>query len=349
MVNDVLISKNTSIINAIKAINTGKIQIVFVVDNDGRLIGSITDGDIRRGILSGFALSDEVNLIMNEKPISVRNGIDQKHLTELMNKNDVFQIPVVDNQGKVIDVASKQHLLCDDKIHENAVVLMAGGLGTRLRPLTIDIPKPMIKIGGKHLLETIIENFKNQNFRKFYLSVNFMSNVIKDYFCNGENLGVQINYIEEEKPLGTAGSLSLIKEKFNSPLIVMNGDVLTNVNFTELLNFHEQSDSVATICVREYVSEIPYGVVKTNGSSFINIEEKPKKNVLVNTGIYVLSPDLLSLIPKNKDYDMPTLISSLKEDGHKISVFPIHEYWLDIGRIDDLEKAQLEYKNIFMN
>jgi NDP-sugar pyrophosphorylase family protein len=263
-----------------------------------------------------------------------------------MTDKSIRQIPLVDDDGVIVSVEHKNLLLNIPQNSENWVVIMAGGLGTRLRPLTDELPKPMIKIGGKPLLESIIEKFIAHGFNNFYISVNFKADLIKEYFGDGHKINANIKYLEEDEPLGTAGALGLLPEKPNHPFIVMNGDLLTNINFNHLLDFHEQYDTLCTVCVREYKNEIPFGVVEVEDSYIQDIVEKPVQEVMVNSGIYVISPDVLDLVPKKTFIEMPTLLQQITKDGRKCTAFPIHEYWLDIGRIDDLEKAQHEFLKV---
>jgi NDP-sugar pyrophosphorylase family protein len=221
---------------------------------------------------------------------------------------------------------------------------MLGGLGTRLRPLTNDIPKPMLKVGNTPILETIVEGFKQYGYSHFVFSVNYKKEIIQDYFQNGEAFNVTIEYVEEDKRMGTAGALSLLENRPTEPFFVMNGDLLTQVNFKKLMDFHLEHQSVATMCVREYEYQIPYGVIETSGADLVSIQEKPIHRSFVNAGIYVLSPEVFDFIPENQFYDMPTLFESLIEQGMKSAVFPIHEYWLDIGQIEDYNRANNKFK-----
>ena len=223
---------------------------------------------------------------------------------------------------------------------------MLGGLGTRLRPLTNEIPKPMLKVGNKPIVETIVDSFKQYGYKNFIFSVNYKKEVIQNYFQTGEAFGVYIDYVEEEKRMGTAGALSLIENRPVEPFFVMNGDLLTQVNFNQLMQFHVEQGAVATMCVREYEYQVPYGVIETNGTDLIAIKEKPIHRSFVNAGIYVLSPEVFEYIPHDMFYDMPTLFDALIAAGKKTSVFPIHEYWLDIGQVDDFQRANEKYKEL---
>ncbi len=342
-----LIKKDASVLEAIKAIDNGAKQIAFVVNEEGCLIGAVTDGDIRRGLLQNVQLNDSVQIIMKKDPLKVKDGENKDNILEIMHKYSVHQIPVVSEDGKIVRIEWIDDLITPKKKEDTWIVLMAGGLGTRLRPLTQHTPKPMLPVGGRPLLENIIRNFVEQGYRRFFLSVNYKAEMVRDYFGDGSAFDAEISYLEEDKRLGTAGALSLLPNRPHSPIIVMNGDLLTAVNFQYLLKFHAEHDAVATICAREYSFQVPYGVMETEGSYLTGIVEKPMQRFLVNSGIYVVSPEALDFIPQNQYFDMPQLFDELLEKQQKTSVFPIHEYWLDIGRFDDLEKAQGEFHEVF--
>jgi dTDP-glucose pyrophosphorylase len=335
---DILISPTTTILETMKIIDKSSLQFAVVVDKDERLIGTVTDGDIRRGILKGLPLETHISEVMNRSPIFEKAGKKSFYYKEFMKKRNLKQLPIIGSEKKIVRILFSDDL--EQPIQKNnPVILMAGGLGTRLHPLTKDIPKPMLKVGEKPILETIIENFASFGFKNFILSVNYKKEIIKDYFQDGKHLGVNIDYIEEDKRLGTAGALSLIKNNPEMPFFVMNGDLLTKINYEQLLDFHNGIESEATMCVREYEYQIPYGVIDTDNHRLLSIEEKPIHKSFVNAGIYVLNPVVLEYIPKNEFFDMPELFKVLMSKGKDVSVFPIREYWLDIGRMDDYEKA----------
>lgn len=344
--NEITVFKNQTIKEALEAIDKGAIRIAIVLDDNKKVIGTISDGDIRRGLLNNLNLNSHIeNLYFKEPTLANINDSKESIIQKALAKK-LYQIPIVDDEGKLVDIEDLATLL---KINNrrNRVVLMAGGLGTRLRPLTEDIPKPLLKVGNKPILETIIENFAKYGFVNITISVNYKSDMIKEYFGDGSKLGVNIDYIEETKRLGTAGALSLLTDKPQEPFFVMNGDLLTNVNFSHLLDFHSLENSIATMCVREYDYQVPYGVVETNGSNITSIKEKPVQKFFVNAGIYTLSPQVFDYIPKNEFYDMPTLFEKLINEKLKTISFPVHEYWLDIGKMSDFEQAQSEYIKVF--
>ncbi|MFF2752174.1 nucleotidyltransferase family protein [Psychrobacillus sp. NPDC058041] len=340
---DILVRESTSLFNTMKIIDDSSLQFALVVDENQRLLGTVTDGDIRRGILRGEGLEVEIQHVMNKTPLTASSGRTRSNYLKILKKNKVKQLPIIDELGKIVDIIFTDQSV-SEKESNNTVILMVGGLGSRLRPLTNNIPKPMLHVGNKPILETIIEGFKQNGFTNFILSVNYKKEIIQDYFQDGDAFGVSISYIEEEKRMGTAGALSLLKEKPSNPVFVMNGDLLTQVNFEQLLQFHKESKAVATMCVREYEYQIPYGVIETEGQLLKNITEKPIHRSFVNAGIYVLSPEAFNLIPESKFYDMPDLFNQLMENNMLVSAFPIREYWLDIGRVDDFERANYEYR-----
>jgi dTDP-glucose pyrophosphorylase len=343
---EVVVNKEKTIKEALATIDKGAMKIAIVVDNDKKVIGTLTDGDIRRGLLNGLTLDSTIDNLYFKTPTLANINDSKESIIQKAISKKLYQIPIIDDMGRLVDIEDLATLLKVSN-RRNRVVLMAGGLGTRLRPLTESTPKPLLKVGNKPILETIIENFAKYGFINITISVNYKANMIKDYFGDGSEYGVNIDYIEETKRLGTAGALSLIKERPQEPFFVMNADLLTNVNFAHLLDFHSFENSIATMCVREYDFQVPYGVVQTKGSNITAIEEKPVQSFFVNAGIYTLSPQVFEIIPKDQFYDMPTLFENLIEKDLKVISFPIHEYWLDIGRVEEFEKANNEYNEVF--
>jgi dTDP-glucose pyrophosphorylase/predicted transcriptional regulator len=339
---EILIQKNATIHEAIKKIDSASLQIVLVVDRKGRLLGTVTDGDIRRGILKGLPYDEPVVKVMNSNPTTTVENVSKVEMLKLMQDRQVARVPILDGKGQVVGVEILDELI-KPKTKENIVVLMAGGVGTRLKPLTNDCPKPMLEVKGKPILEIILNNFIDYEFRKFHISVNYKADVIEKYFGDGSKWGVEISYIREEQKMGTIGSLSLLTEKPREPLIVMNGDVLTNINLDQLLAFHNGGASAATLCVRDYVIQIPFGAVEIKDHKILEIKEKPEQHFFVNAGIYVFEPCLLELIPQDTYYDMDTLVQKIIETERGCSAFPIREYWLDIGQIDDYKKGNREF------
>ena len=337
-----------TILDALKVIEAGALKFAIVTSNDGKLCGSLSDGDVRRGILKGVGMNENVSVVMNPTPILISNKTSEAEIIEVMKKKQITYLPKVDKDGFVLELVSLTELEEEVSTKESSVILMAGGLGARLGELTANCPKPMLKVGDKPILELIIENFKANGYHNFFLSVNYMSEVIENYFGNGEKFGVKITYLREKERLGTAGSLSLMKPINDQPIIVMNGDLLTNVDFDSLLKHHAKNKFDATMCVRQHDYQIPFGVVHVQETEMNYIEEKPIYSQLVNAGIYILMPELLQNMPQGTFLDMPSFLSEMKTKQNKrIGVFPIHEYWIDIGRKDDFLRAELEYLNRF--
>jgi dTDP-glucose pyrophosphorylase len=342
---DIIVSQDISIKVALEIIDKSSKQICLVVE-DKKLIGTLTDGDVRRGFLKGLDLESLIHTIVNRNPIVCSIFDSKDKVLEIAVTNKLHQIPIIDNDGKLVGLNEVSELLKPRK-RKNSVVLMVGGLGTRLSPLTENIPKPMLKVGEKPILQTIIEGFVKSGFVNITMCLGFKSNVIQDFFQDGKEFNAKIDYVIEKERMGTAGALTLLKSRFNEPFFVMNGDILTNIDFEKMLDFHHKSNAKATMCVRKYEIEVPYGVVNLNDEEITSITEKPIHNFFVNAGIYLLEPDCISLIPKNMFYDMPTLFEQLILNNEKTVSFPLKEYWLDIGRLEDLRKANLDYHSIF--
>lgn len=340
------ITAQTSIEKTIEIIDSSRFQIALVVDEDRKLKGVVTDGDIRRATLQGLPKSSPSSMIMNKNPTTFGPTSDREEIRRGLQQKIVFQIPVVDAHGRVIDIEVTENIIAP-KEKTNNVILMAGGLGKRLAPLTDSVPKPLISIGGQPILKTIVEKLQTCGFRKINLSVNYRAEMVKQYFGDGSQLGVQISYIEEREFLGTAGCLGLIDKPYQEPFLVMNGDVLTKINFDQLLQFHQDVNADITMGLREYSFQVPYGVVRLKDDEIINIEEKPTESFFVNAGIYVLSPTVFEFVNRGEYLDMPDLVTTLIQAGKTIRGFPIREYWLDIGRKDDLERAGDEFASNF--
>ena len=343
----IFVHPSSTIKHTMKVISAGSLKIALVVDASNRFKGTISDGDIRRkGLLKGKSLDGTIEDIYNSNSLFLDKKTPKKVLCDLCINNNIGQIPILDKNNRVVDLFILNEFL-EKKQYKNTVVLMAGGEGLRLMPLTKNIPKPMLKVGNNPILHTIIEGFSKHGFTNFILCVGYKSDVIKDYFKDGKELGVNIDYVTDNKPMGTAGALSLLKRKFDEPLFVMNGDVLTNINYEELLHFHESNNAKATMCVREYAIEVPYGVITTNKKDIVAIKEKPIHSFFVNSGIYLLEPNCIEWIPSNEFYDMPMLFQKLIEMNEKVISFPIKEYWKDIGHLSEYEQAIREYGSVF--
>ena len=341
----VTVQPDTTLRQVMKTIDDAGVQIALVLDNAGVLLGTVTDGDVRRGLLNGLNMESFTSEAMNSAPKTLTKGIAGPTAREFMGTHKLNHVPIIDNEGHVVALILNDQLQILEK-RSTPVILMAGGLGMRLRPLTEHIPKPMLKIGEKPLLERIIKRFQSQGFHHFTLSLNYMGHLIKEHFGDGTAYGVKIDYIEERKRMGTGGALSLLKTQPNEPFIVMNGDILTTTPFTKMMDFHNKTSSAVTICARRFATQVPYGVLNVEGTTLISMEEKPVHKHLVNAGIYALSPLVLEYIKSEEALDLPDLITRVQNHGHKVSVFEVNEYWLDIGRIEDLERAQAEYAKL---
>ncbi len=342
----VIVKQEQSILDAIKIMDQGAMGVALVTDDDQHLLGVVTDGDIRRGFLRGIGTEKSVENIMNSHPTTANADETRDAILTKMQRLSLHHMPLIDDNGCLTNLAFMDDLV-KSKHHENLVVIMAGGLGERLKPLTNDCPKPLLKIDSKPMLQIILEGFINSGFSNFAFAINYRGKMIQEYFKDGSQWGVDIQYVEEKKRLGTAGPLSLLTEKPNLPLIVMNGDIMTNVNFQYLLDFHCQQKNFATVCVREYQQTVPYGVVKLNEHQLLALEEKPIQNYFVNAGIYVLEPNVLRLLENNQPIDMPQLLDRMLGSKLAISAFPIREYWTDIGRMEDYQQAHQDYQEHF--
>ena len=339
------INEEKNILDAIKLIESTGIGFVAIINDQKKLVGVLTDADVRKAILKGMDEEMSVKTIMNSNFVSAKIGINNVGVKNLMKETSRSQIPIINENGILLDVIAKSDLT--DKVYDNPVIILAGGLGKRLRPLTNDNPKPMLEIGGKPILEIAVENLIKSGFYKIVLAINYKGHMIEEYFGNGKNWGCEITYIREKKKLGTSGALSLLPINLEKPFFIMNADLLTKVNFSDILDYHLEHNTIATVCVSQYDLEVPYGVVRTDSHGLISVNEKPVQSFFVNAGIYIAEPEILHFVPKNKKIDMTDLLNIILEKGHKISVFPIREYWLDVGRTEDLMQANKDYKDYF--
>jgi dTDP-glucose pyrophosphorylase len=338
---DLVVSPDASVRDAIATIDASGRQIALVVDGGGLLRGVVTDGDVRRGILRGVDLTSSVAEIMNASPKVAHTGDDTDEIVAIMAEFVIRHVPVLDESERVVGVFTGGELPVSPVL-TTPVVLMAGGRGQRLYPLTKDIPKPMLPIGDMPLLEIILRNLAAQGFVNVYISVNYLAEVIMDHVGDGSRFGLKVSYLREDKPLGTAGALAQLDGVLTEPFVVMNSDLLTHVNLGRLMAFHLKEQAKATVGVREHVFEIPFGVVNLDGSRVETMVEKPLHRSLVNAGIYALDPFALTLLDADTYCDMPTLLALIMQDGYPVSAFPIHEQWLDVGRPEDLSQARTD-------
>ena len=345
-----LVTLRNSLRETITVIDEWAKGIALVVDEERRMIGTVTDGDIRRAILAGMDLSLPVQKLLERRastpyprPITAPVGTPDAELLLLMNEHTIRQVPLLDEHGRVVDVALLSDLVKEYELPLTAVV-MAGGYGTRLRPLTEELPKPMLPVGDRPLLELIIEQLRQAGIRRVNLTTHYKGELIARHFGDGRDFGVEIHYVEEDQPLGTAGALSLL-EASDEPLLVINGDILTRVDFRAMLDFHREQQADMTVAVRQYEFYVPYGVVESDGVAITGISEKPVVRHFINAGIYLLNPEVCLFIPNDQTYDMPDLISRLVAEGRRVVSFPVREYWLDIGQVEDYQKALADIEN----
>lgn len=343
-----LIPPTATIRETLARINVSE-GIVLVVDEDRSLIGTVTDGDVRRAVLANMALEAPVKKLLDlrdrelyPKPVTAPAGTTSEDLLALMNERLVRQVPLVDGKGRVVDLALLENLVAKTELPLKAVV-MAGGFGTRLRPLTDEFPKPMLPVGDKPVLELIIGQLQNAGISKVQLTTHYKPDVIRTHFGDGSKFGMDIQYVNEDQPLGTAGALGLVPAS-DEPMLVVNGDVLTQVDFRALVAFHREHSAELTVGVRQYDFQVPYGVVQCDGAEVRGVEEKPTLNFFVNAGIYLLEPSAHQSIPRDRKFDMTDLIEKLRTEKRRVVAFPVVEYWLDIGRHVDYEQAQEDVK-----
>jgi len=334
IMNKLILNDSVKFEEAIKLLDMNGNGVLPVVDNENKFVGLITDGDIRKAILNKHL---DLEHIINKHPHKCNVNLTTQQKIQILKSIRRRQLPIVDDNGFYVDIFTLDDL--EFNLKSNPVVIMAGGLGARLGELTKDMPKPMLHVGEKPILETILENFIDHGFNHFYICVNYKSEKIVDYFGDGSRFGVSIKYVHESKRLGTAGGLSLIGETIKEPLIVVNGDVLTTLDFSELIDFHVEKKSAATMCIREYEYNIPYGVIESSGSKIMALKEKPCLTYEVNTGVYVLDPTVLKHIPQDVFFDMPDLFEVLLDKGIDIYTYKLEDYWIDVGHVDDYEKA----------
>lgn len=342
-----LVPPTTSLSQAIETIDRSGLQIVVVVDAKRRILGTLTDGDVRRALIHKTSLDTAIDCIMTLNPRTALVNSGKHVIRKMMKTEGISQIPLINDEGEVVGIETLHDVLYEMK-HDNIVFLMAGGFGKRLYPLTKECPKPLLSLGGRPILEIIIENFVRAGFHRFYISIHYMQDLIRETIGDGSRWNCQINYIHESEPMGTAGAIGMLPSSLvNLPMLIMNCDLLTNLDFNRLLDFHENHEATATVGVREYNSIVPYGVVEADGLKLKSMVEKPVYKYFVNAGIYVVSVDFVKSITQGERADMTNVIQKQVEIGKAVNVFPIHEYWLDIGRPEDLKRAQGDVASLF--
>lgn len=327
----IIIQSNSLIKDVINNLNNSRLKIALVVDKNNKLIGTVVDGDIRRGLLNGIVIDDEVTKIVHRNPIIVNPKIKKNEILILMKKNELQHIPIVDELKNPVGL-----YLLDEISHkidrENNFIIMAGGLGKRMLPETKIIPKAMIKVSGVPMIEHVVLQAKKCGFFNFTFSINYLGNKIKEYFSSGKKLNVSVKYIEEKSFLGTAGSLCYLKNLNDQPIVVTNCDVLSSMDYGDALDYHKANSADATMVVHNYKTHNSFGVIKTNGKKFISCEEKPIRYENINAGIYILNSKVLKHIEHEKKLEMPDFFKKLKKKGKKVIVYPIYEFWNDLGQ-----------------
>jgi len=341
-----LIAPQATLHQALETLDRVGCKVLLVTSPDRHLLGTLSDGDIRRALLKGNDLSSSVEAAMNREPHCATSGDSGASILATMRKAALHQIPIVSADNVVLGLKVIDDFLTAER-RENWLVIMAGGLGSRLRELTQSTPKPMLPVGPRPLLETIVLSCASQGFSHIYLAVNYLGHQIEDHFGNGEEFGVNIQYLREDKRMGTAGALSLLPERPTLPIVVTNADVLTKQNFCAMLDAHEAHGAAVTVGVREYDMQVPFGVIRESGGRVIEIEEKPIQNYTISAGINVLSPEILDLIPSDAFFDMPTLFAAAIAEGRHVRTFSVDSYWLDVGQPHEYERANADFANVF--
>ncbi len=333
-----LIDPGATITDAVQRLDLAGTGALLLGDSAGKLQGLLTDGDVRRALLRGVSFDQPCSSIATAEPVCVDEGALAAEALRIMNQREVNHLPVVDASGTLTGLLLRRDLVNDETVPVSAVI-MAGGFGSRLRPLTNAVPKPMLPVGDRPLLERTIARLRDSGIRRVNVTTHHLADQIKSHFGDGEAMGVDIHYVSEERPLGTVGGLKLV-DQLKEPVLVINGDILTGVNFGDLVGFHRKSGADATVCVRKYEVQVPYGVVDVDGIWLQGVREKPSVGFFVNAGIYLLEPGVQKYIPEGERFDMTDLIARLLADGRRVATFPIVEYWLDVGQPADYAQAQ---------
>jgi dTDP-glucose pyrophosphorylase len=343
----VLVSPSTSVRETIRVMNAGAMEIVLVVDGQGCLAGTITDGDVRRGLVRDLSLEAPVEDLMHRQPVTASPGTPREEILRTLQVRDLRHMPIVEADGTLVGLELLTDLIGRPEGRDNPVLILAGGLGTRLRPLTEDMPKPLLPVGPRSLLETLIEQVAGYGFRDFYVAVGYRAEQVERLLGDGSHLQVHIRYLREPEPLGTAGPIRLLRDALTRPFLVVNGDLLTKANFGHLLAFHAAEKHDLTIGVTAYTHRVPFGVVEVARGLVVALEEKPEQSWLISAGMYVLEPAMASMVPNQGPFDMPALIRAALAGGGRVGTFPVHEYWLDVGAPEEYRRAHAEYPQHF--
>lgn len=343
------VDESCSVQEVMQRMDINRLGIVVVVDDDGKLVGTITDGDVRRAMLANADLKAPVSRLLARKlgtlysrPITAPAHADRSTYVKLLKQHNILHLPLLDEQGRVADLVRLEDFVPDQALPIQAVV-MAGGEGNRLRPLTGDLPKPMMPVANRPLMEIIIQQLRDAGIKRVHVTTHYQAEKITEHFGDGRDFGIELAYVTEDRPLGTAGALGLM-DRLQETLLVINGDILTQVDFRTMLKFHREHHADLTVAVRQYDLRVPYGVVECEGVSVRRLAEKPSLNFFVNAGIYLLEPSVHRYIPNGERFDMTDLIQRLLDAGRPVVSFPIWEYWLDIGKPADYKQAQEDIK-----
>lgn len=338
---DAIVPVTGTIRDAMLALDRGSLNIALVLDADRRLVGLMTDGDIRRALLRGSALEARIADHMQVNFVSVSSRAGRAEVLDLMHARTIYQVPILDRDGKLAGLHLMRDLLGGTE-RANWAVIMAGGRGSRLAPLTDLLPKPMLRVAGRPILERIVLHLVGQGVRRIYIAINYLGHMIREHFGDGSRFGVRIEYLAEEEPLGTGGALSLLPEPPTAPVLVLNGDLVTQADLGALLAFHESGTQVATVAVRKYFHQVPFGCVETEGDRLVHLEEKPTLTRLVNAGIYVLAPGLVTALSRNTRINVPDIVGNAMNGGQEVRVFEIDDDWIDVGQREQLDHARGE-------
>lgn len=336
-----LVSPDASLQQVLAAIDRGGIELTFVADERERVIGTLSDGDVRRAILSGVPLDrpGAAAAAMCKRFTFVDPETPRAEVLDRMRAQTISQIPVLDRNRRMLGLHLLRDLIGAGE-RPNCALIMAGGQGLRLRPYTETVPKPMLTVAGRPILERLVLHLIGYGIRDIFLSIHYLGHVIEEHFGDGSAFGCRIRYLRERKPLGTGGALSLLPKRIAHPLLVMNGDLVTGARIDQVLDFHTAGQYALTVCLRPYAVEIPFGVAQVRGERLVGLREKPTEQMLVNTGIYVVSPSLLPSIPRATEYPITRLAESCFERELPVGAHVLQDDWIDIGRHDELRRAR---------
>ena len=338
-----VINSDTDLLECLRRLDRTGCHVLVCIE-DGRISGVVSEGDIRRGLLNDMSLDQKVEPLINKNPVVITKPFEPEAVIALMRKRMIDGIPVINNKGDFVEFLTLASLLRRKNL-PNTAVIMAGGMGTRLHPLTLQTPKPLLPVAGRPMIEHIIEQLSDEGIRRFFVTTNYLAKKFPEILGDGSHLGVEISYICEDKQLGTLGALSLIdRKKLSEPIIVTNGDVLSKLNVSDFLHHHSESGASLTICVKEYNHRVPYGVISIKDNAIIGLDEKPEQTFIVNAGVYCIDLDVLSLIPRSRPLDFPDFVKLLDSSGHSMSSFTFEGYWRDIGTIEDYSHANIEFR-----